>query len=88
MSVSVPLLAALKLSAVSRCLKHIDEPAGKAAVLWMVGEYGDEITVRGEERRGEERTAVAAFVAFPSHSPVLHPTQKNVFFLSSRIDPT
>lgn len=30
----------------NRCLKHIDEPAGKAAVIWMVGEYGDEITVR------------------------------------------
>lgn len=29
-----------------RCLKHIDEPAGKAAVIWMVGEYGDEITVK------------------------------------------
>jgi len=28
-----------------RCLKHIDEPAGKAAVIWMVGEYGEEITV-------------------------------------------
>ncbi|CAN0553821.1 unnamed protein product, partial [Ectocarpus sp. 12 AP-2014] len=25
-------------------LKHIDEPAGKAAVIWMVGEYGEEIT--------------------------------------------
>lgn len=33
---------------VSRCLKHIDEPAGKAAVIWMVGEYGEEITVRGQ----------------------------------------
>ena len=26
----------------------MDEPAGKAAVIWMVGEYGDEITVSAE----------------------------------------
>ncbi|CAM9826876.1 unnamed protein product, partial [Ectocarpus sp. 6 AP-2014] len=32
------------LPSLQRCLKHIDEPAGKAAVIWMVGEYGDEIT--------------------------------------------
>jgi hypothetical protein len=24
----------------NRCLKRIEEPAGKAAVIWMVGEYG------------------------------------------------
>eukprot|EP00903_Cladosiphon_okamuranus_P005431 g5417.t1 len=32
------------LPSLQRCLKHIDEPAGKAAVIWMVGEYGEEIT--------------------------------------------
>ncbi|CAN0008601.1 unnamed protein product, partial [Laminaria digitata] len=32
------------LPSLQRCLKHVDEPAGKAAVIWMVGEYGEEIT--------------------------------------------
>jgi len=27
----------------SRCLRKIDEPEGKAAVIWMVGEYGEEL---------------------------------------------
>jgi hypothetical protein len=24
----------------NRCLKRVDEPSGKAAVIWMIGEYG------------------------------------------------
>mmetsp|Transcript_26734 Transcript_26734/g.33423 ORF Transcript_26734/g.33423 Transcript_26734/m.33423 type:complete len:799 (-) Transcript_26734:407-2803(-) len=27
-----------------RCLKRIDDPEGKAAVIWMVGEFGEELT--------------------------------------------
>lgn len=42
---NVLLLAALPVPHRDRCLKHVDEPAGKAAVIWMVGEYGDEMTV-------------------------------------------
>jgi hypothetical protein len=29
------------LPSLPRCLKRIDEPESKAAVIWMIGEYGE-----------------------------------------------
>lgn len=31
------------IAALNKCLKSIDEPDGKVAVIWMIGEYGDTI---------------------------------------------
>ncbi|CAM9835774.1 unnamed protein product, partial [Phaeothamnion confervicola] len=32
------------LPSLHRCLRRVDEPDGKAAVVWMVGEYGAEVS--------------------------------------------
>lgn len=35
-----PDRASTVIPAIRKCLQHIDEPSGKAATIWMIGEYG------------------------------------------------
>lgn len=54
------------LPALQRCLKKIDEAEAKAAVIWMIGEYG-------EVRATARRTCTSTCVLLPlSRSMVNH----------------